>query len=138
MKLLLYFLIIILYFKFKFSLKDFTTVFFCSSFYQICSLTSQERPALANPLWWTHYSIPILTLPLVLMTFQGSNWRLALMVSFGDFFFMGGGCVKGVGDNNTVHNVNEHYILKDETIKEFGFYIYVGCFFTNWIFKCII
>lgn len=55
------------------------------------------------------------------------------MVSFGDFFFMGGGgvCVKGVGDNNTVHNVNEHYILKDETIKEFGFYIYVGCFFTN-------
>lgn len=39
--------------------------------------------------------------------------------------------MKGVGDNNTVHNVNEHYILKDETIKEFRFYIYVGCFFTN-------
>lgn len=50
------------------------------------------------------------------------------MVSFGDFFFMGGGGVKGV---KGVHNVNEHYILKDETIKEFGFYIYFGCFFTN-------
>lgn len=53
------------------------------------------------------------------------------MVSFGDFFFMRGGGVKGVGDNNIVYNVNEYYILKDEIIKEFGFYIYVGCFFIN-------
>lgn len=54
----------------------------------------------------------------------GVKLKASTYGKFWGFLFYGGG-VKGVGDNNTVHNVNEHYILKDETIKEYLDFIFM-------------
>lgn len=87
--------------------------------------TGIGKSTLMDTLFNTHFDSTPSTHDL-----PGVKLKASTYGKFWGFLFYGG-VVKGLGDNNTVHNVNEHYILKDETIKEFGFYIYVGCFFTN-------
>lgn len=85
--------------------------------------TGIGKSTLMDTLFNTHFDSTPSTHDL-----PGVKLKASTYGKFWGFLFYGGGGVKGV---KGVHNVNEHYILKDETIKEFGFYIYVGCFFTN-------